>query len=111
MGSDISALLIDFFRRVPAEGMIAPAPTLVLKAAATGVEVPETGGVLLALLEKGGKGDGAAEFLGRNAFILGLGTPGEGRGETGSPGEYIGIGLLPAGDKRGDVAFNAPLLV
>lgn len=81
MGSDISALLMDFLRRVPVEGIMAPAPTLVLKAAATGVEVPETGGVLLA--EKGGIG----EPLGRNAFILGLGAPGEGRGEAGSPGE------------------------
>ena len=99
MGSDISALLMDFFRSVPVEGMMAPAPTFVLKAAATGVEVPETGGVLLA--ENGGIG----EPLGRNAFILGLGAPGEGRGETGSPGECSVMALLAAGDKSGVVAL------
>ena len=44
MGSDMSAFAMDFLRSVPALGMMAAAP--VLNAGLTGVEVPETGGVL-----------------------------------------------------------------
>jgi hypothetical protein len=46
IGSDMSALLIDFLRRDAPLGMIAAAPEL--NAGAIGVEVPDTGGVLLA---------------------------------------------------------------
>jgi hypothetical protein len=100
MGSDISALLIDFFRKVPVVGMMAAAPEL--NTGATGVEAPETGGVFFA--ENGGTGDG----WGRNEFTLGLGAPGDGRGDAGRPGENWCIGGVAPGVKRGDIPLDEP---
>jgi hypothetical protein len=99
MGSEISALLMDFFRSVPLVGMIAAAP--VWNTGAIGVEAPDTGGVFLA--EVGGIGDGCA----RKEFTLGLAAPGDGRGDAGRPGENWCIGVVP-GVKRGEVPFEAP---
>jgi hypothetical protein len=75
-GSEISDFATDFFRSIPC--LIIGWMALGLKAAVFGVVGLETGGVWLA--EKEGSGDGSAL----------LKPPGEGRGEMGIPGEYLG---------------------
>jgi hypothetical protein len=104
IGSEISAFAIDFFRSVPVLGIMAAAPALALKLGAIGVVVPETGGVWFA--EKGGTGEGWP----RKLLMLGLGAPGDGRGDTGRPGEIMGLGLFAAGDRRG-IPVGGPWLV
>jgi len=77
-GSPMSAFAIDFLRSVPVFTVGAGTGPLGMM---VGVPGFETGGVLL--VENGGTG----EPCGRKAFMPGLGPPGEGRGETGRPGE------------------------
>lgn len=75
-GSEMSDFATDFFRSMPC--LIMGWTVLGLKAAALGVVGFETGGVWFA--EKGGIGDVKAL----------LKPPGDGRGEIGRPGEYLG---------------------
>ena len=96
-GSEISDFTIDFLR-VPA---FVSACVFALNVDTTGVEAAEMGGVALA--EKGGIGEGRL----RKALKLGLGAPGDGRGDTGSPGENDGLEPLAAGDRRAPGAFRA----
>jgi len=102
-GSEMSDFAIDFFRSVPTLAMGCGA-ALGLKAGATGVDAPETGGVLLA--DSGGIGD----IWGRKAAKPGLGPPGDGRGETGRPlAAMFGLGLMGPGDRRGDPLGPLPV--
>lgn len=86
-GSPMSALTIDFLRSVPTLTMGGGLASG-LKAALSGVPGLDAGGVFAA--EAAGRGEAWA----RNE---GLGPPGEGRGDTGSPGECWG---RPPGDRR-----------
>lgn len=99
IGSEISDFTIDFLRTGPVFPKGAG-----LNDAATGVFGPETGGVLLA--ENGGTGD----CCGRKEFMLGLGAPGEGLGDTGNAGEMPGF-ELEAGESRGGAPLAGPLPV
>jgi len=103
IGSDISDLAIDFFRRVPTFG-IGGGTAFGLNLVAIGVPGFDTGGVLLA--EKGIRGEG----WGWKALKLGLWPPGDGRGETGRPGDICEM-PTPPGERRGVDPLLTPFAV
>ena len=96
-GSEMSDFCIDFLRceATLLDGIVPLGP----KDEATGVVEAEIGGVELA---ENGVGDGD----GRKELTPGLTGPGDGRGDSGkpedNPGDKPGVGLLAAGDSRGD---------
>lgn len=90
-GSEMSDFAIDFFLSMPC--LIMGCTALGLKAAVFGVVGLDTGGVWFA--DRGGSGEGCGEW----ALMFGLvKPPGEGLGDTGSPGENLACGIPSRGD-------------